>query len=171
MTIRTQGTTSNIFLEGVKVDYVSHFKFLGSVISKVNIIKQETLSMTQKAANFYSQIRNLPWDDEMPKNSKASMYPAYFLPVLTYGLETCSVLKKGLSRIQATEIRFTITMNQTTRKDKIRNEVNKKVADTEDPVTSLIQKCRLQWYGHIMRMNSRRPAIMYFNLSLIGRRP
>ena len=62
-------------------------------------------------------------------------------------------------------------MNQTTRKDKIRNEVNRQVAGIEVPITSVIQKRRIQWYGHVMRMKSERLAKKYFDLTVQGKWP
>lgn len=171
MTINREGTSSNIFLEGTKLESVSHFKYVGSTISKDNTVKQEILNRTQKASNFYNQVRSLLWDCKIPQKAKTIMYHTYFVPILTYGLEACTLLNKDFSRIQATEMRFIRTMNQTTRKDKIRNEVNRKVAGIEVPITSIIKKRRLQWYGHIMRMNRERPARKYFDLNLPGRRP
>ena len=62
MTINRKGTNSNLLLEGAKLESFSHFKYLGDTISKDNTVKQEILSRTQKASNFYNQVRNLLWD-------------------------------------------------------------------------------------------------------------
>ena len=56
------------------------------------------------------------------------------------------------------EMKFIRTMNQRTRRDKIRNEVNRQEAGVKQSVIELIGKGKLRWYGHVKRMKEERTA-------------
>ena len=57
-----------------------------------------------------------------------------------------------------------------TRRDKIRNEVIRDMVGTK-PILHQIEKQRLKWFGHLMRMPPAQPALRAYNSQLSGTKP
>lgn len=100
---------------------VNQFVYLGSTITQNGKDSLEVSNRINKAATLYHQVSNLMWDSNIPQKAKTTIYNSYFLPILTYSLETCTLNRKDNSRIQATEMKFLRTCMQKTRRDRIRN--------------------------------------------------
>jgi hypothetical protein len=56
-------------------------------------------------------VRGIHWQWEIPKEGKIYLFKSYYVPILTYGAETCTWTKASISRLMAREMRF-IRKNQ-----------------------------------------------------------
>ena len=160
-----------IMLNGTKLDSVSEFKYLGSIVSKDNLAKWEVNNRISKAMHFYHQVRQLLWDKQVPLKTKVTLYKSYYTPILTYSLETITLTRRDNSKLQAAEMKFLRTMIQKTRKDKIRNEKIREEVKIEDSILQKIQKSRLKWFGHVNRMSANKTARREYVREIRGRRP
>ena len=94
MSVNRQVSKDNIMLEGVQLETVKQYQYLGSIISRDNRIQLELNNRIQKSSQFYQQVRYLLWNKQVPLRSKQTLFQTYFVPILTYGLETCTTTKK-----------------------------------------------------------------------------
>ena len=91
-------------------------------------------------------------------------------PILLYGLELWSLTAKTESQLQAAEMRVLRAIKGITRRDRVRNTTIR----SELKVTSLleeIERNKLRWYGHMMRIEMDRKPKKYLLWKLEGRRP
>jgi hypothetical protein len=74
---------------------------------------------------------------------------------LLYGAESWTCTKKEESKIQATEMKFMTGILGKTRRDKIRNKDIREQLKVDD-IKHDMERKKLKWYGHIMRMAEER---------------
>uniref|UniRef100_A0A8D8U605 Endonuclease-reverse transcriptase n=1 Tax=Cacopsylla melanoneura TaxID=428564 RepID=A0A8D8U605_9HEMI len=60
-------------------------------------------------------------------------------------------------------------INKKTRRDRVRNEESRRIAGVER-IQERIERSRLQWYGHMRRLDENRIPLRMFNLETEGRR-
>ena len=84
------------------------------------------------------------------------IFRALVRPVLLYGCETWSVTQPNLQRLNTFHMRCIRSILGVSRWNKIKNSDNLERA-CEDPIAMTIQKQRLQWLGHLVRMSNNRP--------------
>lgn len=171
MTVNRQKSGANITVNGQKLQEVNNFPYLGSVLTEDNRSTAEITNRVQRGAAFYHQVRSLLWDSQIPILAKRTLYQAYFLPITTYGLETCTITGRDKSRLQAAEMKFLRTMLQKTRRDKVRNERIRQEIQIRESLCETIIRSRLKWYGHVMRMDSCSVAKEWLEKILDGKRP
>ena len=78
------------------------------------------------------------------------------MPVLRYGCETQAVTQVDIRRLTTFHMCCMRSILGRTRLNKIRNTANLKFAK-EEPIECQIQHQRVQWLGHLERMNVSRP--------------
>lgn len=170
MAINREGRPANIMLGNHPLESVENFTYLGSVISRDTLATKEVANRVQKSSHFYQQVRTLLWDPKVPTKSKLVMFNQYFIPILTYGIETCTLTKKDSSRLQASEMKFLRSTIQKTKLDKLRNEMVRKEAGIETSLLDRISMSRLRWFGHVMRMEPTRIAYVNLERHVTGKR-
>ena len=99
------------------------------------------------------------------------MFNSYFIPILTYGIEACTLTKRDASRLQASEMKFLRSTIQKTKMDKLKNEEVRKQAGIKTSLLDRISTSRLRWYGHVMRMEPARSAKINLERQVDGKRP
>ena len=87
----------------------------------------------------------------VPMAAKRSIINAIFTPTLCYQSQTWSMNKKTERKITTCEMKCLRRAANKTRRDKIRNEVIRDTIGTK-PILQQIEKQRLSWFGHLMRM-------------------
>ena len=88
------------------------------------------------------------------------IYKTVFVPTLLYGTKSLTILDKHKNRMQASEIKHLIKVTEKTRKDQIRNTTLRNQLKQES-VDVLMEKRKLRWYGHAVRIDlERRPKLV-----------
>ena len=160
----------NIMLGDQRLESVDSFMYLGCVVSSDNFVKKEIVNRTQKGSNFYQTVRTLLWDPNVPRKAKVAMFNSYLKPILTYGMETCTLTRSDSSRLQAVEMKFLRSTIQKTKLDKVQNEEVRKEAGIRTSLLDQVSISRLRWFGHIMRMEPTRTARLYLDREVKGKR-
>lgn len=152
LNVNRRGTEAEIVLNGERLQNVEQFKHLGSFVTGDNSSQREVTNRTEKASQFYNQVRNLLWDSKVPHRAKLTLFKIYYIPILT-------------------EMNFIRSILGRTKRDRIRNETNRKDAGVKMSVLEIVSRSRVRWYGHVRRMNNRRKAKQYFEKVVVGKRP
>ena len=87
-----------------------------------------------------------------------------------YGCEARSLTTKTESKLQAAEMRVLRLIKGVTRRNHIRNTTIRSEMKVE-PLLQTVERSRLRWYGHVMRMTHDRHAKKYLTWRLVGKRP
>ena len=170
MAVSREHKQYNVTLEGERVQQVEEFSYLGSTVTSDNRNNREIINRVHKGAQFFQQVRTLLWDEKIPVRAKKTMYSSYYIPITTYGLETCTTSKREESKVQAGEMKFLRSCLQRTRRDRIRNEVIREELEIKKPLLDIISQARLRWYGHVQRMDEERTAKIWLNRRVEGNR-
>ena len=87
------------------------------------------------------------------------------MPVLLYGCETWAITQVDIQRLNTFHMRCLTSILGVSRLNKIRNSFNLKSAK-EEPIERQIQHQRLQWLGHLQRMNVSSPQKLFLSSKL-----
>ena len=96
-------------------------------------------------------------------------YKVVARPTLLYGSETWVTTKRDMTRLEAVQMRFLISVKEHTRLDKIRSEVIRKeleISGTQD----VRSKHKQNWIIHFERMDNTRLPKHALNYKSRGRR-
>ena len=88
---------------------------------------------------------------------------------LLYGSETCVTSKRGMTRLEAAEMRFLRSVKGYTRLDKIRIEVTRKELEISG-IQDVRSKHKQNWINHLERMHNTRLPKHALNYKPRGRR-
>ena len=117
----------------------------------------EVVECIQKASRtFCSWKRKVFTNRGFSKNTKLKVFRSLVMPVLLYGCETWAITQVDIQRLNTFHMHCIRSILGVSRLNKIRNSFNLKSAK-EEPIERQIQHQRLQWLGHLQRMNVSRP--------------
>ena len=106
----------------------------------------------------------------IPRQVKVTIYNTILRSILAYGSECWALTTKMRSKIQAAEMKVLRTIRGVTKIDKLRNKRIRSDLNVI-PLLDFIEKGRLRWYGHIMRMDEGRIPRRYLWWRPQGKRP
>ena len=97
-----------------------------------------------------------------------TIYNTILKPIIVYGCEAWSLTTTTESKLQAAEMRVLRLTKGVTRRDHIRNTTKTSEMKVE-PLLQTVERSRLRWYGHVMRMTQDRHAKKYLIWRPVGR--
>lgn len=148
----------NIELNGKAIEQVDNFKYLGVRLDSKGNHEIEINDRIDSAAKVYHSLRNsFLGKREVSLKAKMSIYRAVFVPILTFGCESWVLTKRLKSKIQSIEMKYLRRVLGVTRRDRIRNDTIREQLKVQ-PVAKWIENCQLRWYGHLKRMEDKRPV-------------
>ena len=167
---RDQGHQLDIFMGDDRLNQSEEYKYLGVMIGQRNLQEMEINARIAKYSSNTALLYPLLKDESIPRKSKLIIYQSILKPILLYGAEDWSLTSKTESSLQAAEMRVLRTIVGVTRRDRIRNAtIREKLRDI--PLLEEVERMKLRWYGHIMRMDEERKQKMYLQWKPDAKRP
>ena len=166
----TEAGTVNISIEGDPVEQVSHFTYLGSVISADGTLDKELETRIGKAHGAFSKLCRVWFNRNIRTNTKIRIYRAAVLTVLLYGCEAWTTTQVQNRRIEAFHQRC---LRKILRIQWFKRVSNKEVLERAgiEPISAFIGNGRLRWFGHVVRMPAaRKPRQLYNWVPTHGKR-
>ena len=158
-----------ITIEGGKIESVTEFPYLGSLVADNGRIDVEVDKRIANASKAFGALRQAVFKNkDLSTGTKRLVYQACVLPVLLYGGECWTPLRKHLNQLNSFHQRcirtaLGITNKQQWEKRISSEEIREKWGDV-DTVTTKLTKRRLEWLGHLARMQDQRiPKITLFS--------
>jgi hypothetical protein len=98
------------------------------------------------------------WHKDITKNRKLYIYQTIIQSILMYGAEVWQIPTREINKILSTEIDVLRRSARKSRMEKIKNEHIKEIMGVKEKpdIVDVIERKRLQWYGHIKRMQEER---------------
>lgn len=132
--------------------------YLGTKIDqfgKSNTEIEHRISETKKAINA---LNSLWWNKHITRNRKLQIYKTVIQSILTYGAEVWQISTREQNKILATEMDVLRRSAGKSRKERVKNRQIKEIMKVEEEpdIIDVIEKKRLQWYGHVKRMTEER---------------
>ena len=149
---------SPVWVANGTIEVVQDFSFFGSTISDDGEVTANVSTHISKAARTF---RCLQWSifctHHLSTATKREVYNATVLSVLRYGAETWTIKSHNLRRLSGFHNRCICTIMGMTRQQQWEKRVTSKQLSAacamEETMEELLLKHRLQWLGHVARMN------------------
>ena len=159
----------NIYVENSIVEKVDKFVFLGSVVPGSSDDIQRRIGL---ASSAFGRLKNKIWSNKnLPNKLKTRLYYALIIPIAIYACETWTIKKEDERKLSVFEnncLRSTLrkTLMDKTKLTKIRKELV--VTKT---ILEMVNKRRLNWFGHVLRRGEDSYAYQCYKKSFEGKRP
>ena len=156
-----EGDKAPIAVEGGEIESVEEFPYLGSLIASSGTIDTEVESRIAKASRAFGALRKPVFlDKDLTLLAKRKVYNACVLSVLLYGSECWTPLKRHVRKINSFHHRCIRTILGISNREQwpkhiTMAEIRKRWGDN-DTASDMVTKRRLQWLGHLARMNDSR---------------
>ncbi|WP_419585686.1 hypothetical protein, partial [Thiolapillus sp.] len=141
-------------MNGQKLETVTSFKYLGSVITDEGS-KPEILSRIAQTTAALTKLKPVWIDKSISLSSKIRLMRSLVTSIFLYACESWTLTAQLQRRIQAMEMRCYSKILHILYKDHVTNEevrakIQKATGLHEDLLT-IVKRRKLQWYGHVSR--------------------
>ena len=141
-------------MNGQKLETVTSFKYLGSVISNEGS-KPEILSRIAQTTAAMTRLKPVWSDRSISLTSKIGLICSLVTPIFLYACESWIPTAELQRRLQAMEMRCYCKILHISHKDHATNEeVCAKIKKATGPhkgCLTIEKRRKLQWYGHVSR--------------------
>ena len=141
-----------ITVEGKALDYVEDFTYLGSRLCKDNACSKDISIRLGKARNAFAMLHTIWKSKQYSLKTKIRLYNSNVKSVLLYGSECWRVVESDMQKISAFHNRCLRRICRIFWPDRISNQDLYKNTNSRNVVLEIKQR-RLQWLGHVLRMD------------------
>ena len=158
-----------ITIDGNPLKAVKKFKYLGSIVSYDSSMDAEITARIAKATSAFGRLLKRLWTNNGVRlDTKISVYKVAVLTSLLYGCETWTLNVQQIKRLEK--------FHQSTLRKIARIRWHHKVTNYQvlsrckiPSLQSLLDKAKLRWTGHVVRMdNSRIPKALFYGRLATG---
>ena len=150
------GPTQAVQVGGKSVEEVSEFCYLGSVIAKDGSCDRDIKIRLGKANSAFGRLNSIRRNKILNYGIKIRQYEALVMSILLYGAaKTWPMTVANMKRLEAAHHRWQRKILGIIWKDKITNEEVRRRTGM-DKLEDIIRRKRLQWLGHVHRMQQNR---------------
>ena len=162
MTNNTSGINTEVKVNGQRLEIVTNFKYLGSVITDEGS-KHEILSRIAQTT-AWTRLKPVWIDKSISLSSKIRLMHSLVTSIFLYACESWTITADLQKRIQAMEMRCYCKILHVSYKDHVTNEevrakIQQAIVPHEDLLT-IVKRRKLQWYGHVFRSSSLAQTIL-----------
>ena len=163
MTNNTSGINTEIKVNGQKLETVTSFKYLNSIIADAGS-KPEILSRIAQATAALTRLKPVWIDKSVSLSSKIRLMHSLVTSLFLYACELWTLTAELQRRIQAMEMRCYRKIPRISYKDYVTNEevhakIQQAIGPHEDLLT-IVKRRKLQWYGHVSRSSGLAKTIL-----------
>ena len=151
MTNNTSGINTDIKVNGQKLQSVTSFKYLGSVITDEGS-KPEILSRIAQTTAALTRLKPVWNDRSISLSSKIRLMRSLVTDIFLYACGSWTLTAELKRRVQAMEMRcyrkiLHISYKEHVTNEKVRAKIQQATGPYEDLLT-IAKRRKLQWYGH-----------------------
>ena len=179
MVISREGTTKNsghMQIDNMTIKRTETYRYLGTIFNCSNIIREEIQARINSGNKIYYALQHLLKSNALSRNTKITIYKTLIRPIVLYGSETWSTTKRDEALLQTFEnkvLRRIFGPIRDTQSGEWKRRSNKDIHDLfKSPlITGIMKANRLQWLGHIERMEDNRETKLAYTQEINDRRP
>ena len=163
MTNITRDINMEIKVKGQKLETVTCFKYLGSVITDESS-KPEILSRITQTTAALTRLKPVWNDRSISLSSKIQLMRSLVTSIFLYACESWALTAELQRKLQAMEMRcyrkilLSSYKNYVTNKEN-RAKIQQAIGPHEDLLT-IVNRRKLQWYGHVSRSSGLAKTIL-----------
>ena len=163
MTNSTKGISKEIKVSGEKLETVTQFKYLGSIISDKGS-KPEIMSRIAQTTAALARLRPIWTAKNIPLKSKIRLMRALVMSVFLYACETWTLTADLQRRVSAMEMKsyrkiLNISYKEHITNEEVRSKIYQAIGAHDDLLTT-VKKRKLRWYGHVTRSSGLSKTIL-----------
>ena len=163
MTNNTNGFSTDIRVNGEKLDCINRFKYLGAIIADEGS-KLEILARITQATAALAKLKTIWNDRNIVLSSMIRLMRSLVMSIFLYACESWTLTADTERRIQAMEMRclrklLGITYRDHISNEEVRNRTRQAIGPDEELLTT-VKRCKLKWYGHITRSSGLAKTIL-----------
>ena len=163
MTNNTSGINTEIKVNGQKLETVTSFKYLGSVITDEGS-KPEILSRIARATAALTKLKPVWIDKSISLSSKIRLMRSLVTSIFLYACESWTLTAELQRRIQAMEVRcyrkiLHISCKGHVTNEEVRTKIQQAIGPHDDLLTT-VKRRKLQWYGLVSRSSGLAKTIL-----------
>src|SRR5260221_4747570 len=157
-------------VNGNNLEHVEEFVYLGGLISHDGRCEADIKRRIGLTYAVFSKLSNIWNCRKLALTIKMKVFKAMVIPILMYGSECWTMRKQDEKRILVTEMSWLRKILGVSRLQHIRNDEIRERTGMEITLIDRIKARRLQWFGHVSRMDSNRIPYLSLNTKLKGTR-
>ena len=155
MVVGEHALTNQVVINGICVENVDKFTYLGSVITAEGEVEADINSRIGKAGTAFRNLQSIWRSRNITESLKVKLLQSVVLPTCLYASETWKISVKSGKRLDAFQQRCLRRILGITYRDRVTNEEIYRRTATK-PLSQIIETRRLKYAGHIIRMASDR---------------
>ena len=163
MTNNTSGIDTEIKVNGQKLETVTSFKYLGSVITDEGS-KLELLSRIAQATEALIRLKPVWIDKSISLGSKIRLMRSIVTSIFLYACESWTLTAELQRRIQAVEMVcyckiLHILYKYHVTNEEVRAKIQQAIGPHDDLLT-IVKRRKLKWYAHVSRSSGQAKIIL-----------
>uniref|UniRef100_H3AY06 Reverse transcriptase domain-containing protein n=1 Tax=Latimeria chalumnae TaxID=7897 RepID=H3AY06_LATCH len=159
----------HITVGGDAVEQVEKFVYLGGLVSE-NGSCEEDIKRIGLASAAFGRLSRIWMAKDILVKTKVRVYEVMVIPILLYGSECWSMRKVDEQKILTAEMSWLRGILGVSRIQRIKNNIIRTLLGQETTLIQKIQERRLQWFGHVSRMETARIPFMALHTEVHGTR-
>ena len=150
---------------------MDQFTYLGGVISSDGSCERDIGRRIGLATGVVSSLSSIWASKELSQQTKIRVYQTLVLSILTYNSETWTLKVTDMHRLRVFEMAVLRRICGVGLRDRWRNEDIKGRLGISEDIVRIIQRKRLTYFGHVVRMENDRIPKLMIDGRLHGTRP
>ena len=154
---------SNITMNGVPLEEVKDFKYLGAMISQDGSSTKEVRSRISAATAAMTRLQRI-WQSNISFKTKMHLYKSLVTSILLYGCEAWTLKAEDERRIRTFETKsfrklLKISYRERRTNEFVIGEVTR-LAGKQEPLLATVKRRKMIWFGHVNRHNTLSKTIL-----------
>ena len=139
------------------LEQVSHFKYLGTIITQQNNSSTDIRCRTAQALAAVNNLQVIWHNTYISLKTKLRLLDCLVIPIALYGCETWTLNSSDTKKLQAFGMKCLRKMLNISWRDHITNkEVAARASRKEAFIVDIVQHRQHTWLGHVLRMKGNR---------------
>ena len=164
MTNNTNGFSTDIRVNGEKLDCVNRFKYIWEQSSQMKDLNLKFSPGSPRPQQHSPNSRPSGMNRNIALSSKIRLIRSLVMSIFLYVCESCTLTADTERKIQAMEMRclrklLGITYRDHITNEEVRNRTRQATGPHEDLLTT-VKRRKLKWYGHITRSSGLAKTIL-----------
>ena len=148
-------TTQKIEIEGIEIEKVEQYKYLGQTIALEDRTANEVQLRIKAGWAVFGKYKEIFQNKEIPICLKRKVFNQCIIPTMTYGCQTWSLTKDIVNKMEVCQRKMERKMLGLKQINRIPNSTIREITKVDD-ILKVITKAKWKWAGHVARMNDNR---------------
>lgn len=148
--------TDELYIEGERIKKVNNFCYLGTILEKGGTSDMDINQKINNGRKVIGMLNSVLWSRNIICSTKRIIFKSILQSIVLYGAEMWTMNRKHMNKLNVLEMDFWRRSARVSRRDKVRNAEIRRRMKVEEDINNTIERKRLQWYGHVRRMEEGR---------------